>query len=122
MESMEVLDTVAENTRRVMEDIRQAAERSGRNPNAIKLLAASKMQDVEKIRAAAKAGIRLFGENYVQEVKAKQEALEESVEWHMIGHLQRNKALRFSRKPSSPMLPVARRMPRPMVCEKCAAA
>ena len=92
MESMEVMDTIAENTRRVMETIRQAAERSGRNPNEIKLLAASKMQDVEKIRAAAKAGVRLFGENYVQEVKAKQEALEESVEWHMIGHLQRNKA------------------------------
>ena len=49
-------------------------------------------EPVEKIRAAAKAGIRLFGENYVQEVKAKQEALEESVEWHMIGHLQRNKS------------------------------
>ncbi len=92
LDSMEGMETVAENTRKVMEAICQAAERSGRNPNEIKLLAASKMQDIEKVRAAAKAGVRLFGENYVQEVKAKKEALEEPVEWHMIGHLQRNKA------------------------------
>jgi len=89
---MEVMDTIAANTRKVMETIRQAAERSGRDPKEIKLLAASKLQDIEKIRAAVKAGIRLFGENYVQEVKAKKEAVEETIDWHMIGHLQRNKA------------------------------
>lgn len=89
---MAVMDAIAENTQRVMETIRQAAERSGRDPNEIRLLAASKTQNIEKVRAAAEAGIRLFGENYVQEVKEKIDALEESLEWHMIGHLQRNKA------------------------------
>ena len=86
------MDTIAENTKKVLETIRQAAERSGRDPNEIRLLAASKTQTIEKVRAAAEAGIRLFGENYVQEVKEKKVALEESIEWHMIGHLQRNKA------------------------------
>ncbi len=89
---MAVVDTIAENIRRVMATIHRAAERSGREPNEIRLLAASKTQDVEKVRAAAEAGIRLFGENYVQEVKEKKDALGESVEWHMIGHLQRNKS------------------------------
>ncbi len=89
---MAVVDTIAENIRRVMATIHRAAERSGREPNKIRLLAASKTQDVEKVRAAAEAGIRLFGENYVQEVKEKKDALGESVEWHMIGHLQRNKS------------------------------
>ncbi|NIO11047.1 MAG: YggS family pyridoxal phosphate-dependent enzyme [Deltaproteobacteria bacterium] len=86
------METVVENTRNVMEAIRQAAERCGRDPKEVKLLAASKTQSVENVQAAVEAGIRLFGENYVQEVKAKKEAVDESVEWHMIGHLQRNKA------------------------------
>ena len=82
---------IAANYQRVMETIRGAAERCGRDPTEIKLLAASKSQGVAEIRAALRAGIRLFGENYVQEAKIKKEAIEESVEWHMIGHLQRNK-------------------------------
>ncbi|MFQ5849250.1 MAG: YggS family pyridoxal phosphate-dependent enzyme [Candidatus Binatia bacterium] len=82
---------IAANYERVREAIREAAGRSGRDPSEIKLLAASKSQGLAKIRAALKAGIRLFGENYVQEAKVKKEAVGESVEWHMIGHLQRNK-------------------------------
>jgi pyridoxal phosphate enzyme (YggS family) len=82
---------VAANCREVLERIGEAASRSGRTPKEIKLLAASKSQTVDKIRAAAGAGIRLFGENYVQEAEAKRSALDGSVEWHMIGHLQRNK-------------------------------
>jgi pyridoxal phosphate enzyme (YggS family) len=92
---------VAANCRVVFDRIGEAAARSGRNPKEIKLLAASKSQTVDKIRAAAGAGIRLFGENYVQEAEAKRSALGGplqqtsalggSVEWHMIGHLQRNK-------------------------------
>lgn len=82
---------IAANYQRVMETIRQAAERCGRDPKRIHLLAASKSQGVAEARAAVKAGIRLFGENYVQEAKIKKEAIEEPVEWHMIGHLQRNK-------------------------------
>lgn len=82
---------VAANYRRVLERINEAAARCGRNPSEVKLLAASKSQSVAQIRAAVAAGIRLYGENYVQEAKAKREAIKESVEWHMIGHLQRNK-------------------------------
>lgn len=92
---------VAANCRIVLERIGEAASRCGRNPAEIRLLAASKSQPLDKIRAALAAGIRLFGENYVQEAEAKKSAvrgaLEETaaggpVEWHMIGHLQRNKA------------------------------
>lgn len=82
---------IGANTRRVLERIAEAAARCGRDPGEIKLLAATKSQSAEKIRAAIDAGIRLFGENYVQEAKAKRSRIADPVEWHMIGHLQRNK-------------------------------
>jgi len=82
---------IAANYQGVMENIRAAATRCGKEPHEIKLLAAFKSQDIAEMRAAARAGIRLFGENYVQEAKIKRGAIEEPVEWHMIGHLQRNK-------------------------------
>ncbi len=82
---------IAANCRKVLERINEAAVRCGRNPADVKLLAATKFQGISQIRTAIKAGIRLFGENYVQEAKVKSEAIHEPVEWHMIGHLQRNK-------------------------------
>jgi hypothetical protein len=82
---------VAANYRKVLERIGEAAAKCGRDPAEIRILAASKSQDVSRIRAAIEAGIRLFGENYVQEAREKREVIEEPVEWHMIGHLQRNK-------------------------------
>ncbi len=82
---------VAANCRKVLERISEAAARCGRNPADVKLLAATKSQGVSRIRTAIEAGICLFGENYVQEARAKREAIQEPVEWHMIGHLQRNK-------------------------------
>ena len=82
---------VAANCRKVLERINEAAGKCGRDPHGIKLLAASKSQSATQIRAAIEAGIRIFGENYVQEAKAKREAIQDPVEWHMIGHLQRNK-------------------------------
>jgi hypothetical protein len=82
---------VAANCREVLKRMGEAATRCGRNPKEIRLLAASKSQSIDKIRAAIEAGIRLFGENYVQELEAKKSAVGEAVEWHMIGHLQRNK-------------------------------
>ncbi len=82
---------IAANCRKVLERISEAAAKSGRDPNRVKLLAASKSQSASQIRAAMEAGIRLFGENYVQEAKAKREEIRDPVEWHMIGHLQRNK-------------------------------
>ncbi|MFQ5681950.1 MAG: YggS family pyridoxal phosphate-dependent enzyme [Candidatus Binatia bacterium] len=82
---------ISANYRTVVENIRAAAKRSGRDPTKVKVLAASKSQGISEVRAAVEAGIRLFGENYVQEAVAKKEALDQALEWHMIGHLQRNK-------------------------------
>jgi PLP dependent protein len=82
---------IAANCRMILDRVGAAAVRSGREPGAVKLLAASKSQSIEKVRAAMAAGIRLFGENYVQEAQAKKAAAGSSAEWHMIGHLQRNK-------------------------------
>lgn len=82
---------IAANYRMILQRIGAAAARSGREAGAVKLLAASKSQSVEKIQAAIATGIRLFGENYVQEAAAKKATVGTPVEWHMIGHLQRNK-------------------------------
>jgi pyridoxal phosphate enzyme (YggS family) len=83
---------VAANHRKVVERINQAAARTGRDAASIRLLAAAKSQDVELIRAAVAAGVSLIGENYVQEAMAMKARIPEPAEWHMIGHLQRNKA------------------------------
>ena len=73
--------------------IEAAALRSGRDPGDVRLVAVTKTVGVEGIRKAIDAGVTAFGENYVQEAKEKIEALEGGdVEWHFIGHLQRNKA------------------------------
>jgi len=83
---------IAANYHKVIENIRAVVRRCGReDSNRIRLLAASKTQGIAEIRAAADAGIRLFGENYVQEAKSKTGAIDQPMEWHMIGHLQRNK-------------------------------
>ncbi|HYG17712.1 MAG TPA: YggS family pyridoxal phosphate-dependent enzyme [Ohtaekwangia sp.] len=60
-------------------------------PPAVKLIAVSKTQPVEKIQDAYDAGQRVFGENKVQELTPKYEQLPKDIEWHMIGHLQSNK-------------------------------
>ncbi len=85
--------SVAENLRRIQERIRQACERAGRDPQEVKLLGASKGQPPEKIREAAQAGLRLVGENYVQEAERKKAQLADlPLTWHLIGYLQKNKA------------------------------
>ncbi|HZD41881.1 MAG TPA: YggS family pyridoxal phosphate-dependent enzyme, partial [Terriglobales bacterium] len=82
---------VAANYQRILDCISDAAIRSGRKPEQVKLLAAVKSQGLELIQAAVEAGVRLIGENYVQEARFRKEAIAEPLEWHMIGHLQRNK-------------------------------
>ena len=82
---------VAANYRKVIDRITEAALKAGRNPQEIKLLAAGKSQSVETVQAAITAGVRLIGENYLQEAESKRQVILEAVEWHMIGHLQRNK-------------------------------
>ncbi|MDE0032979.1 MAG: YggS family pyridoxal phosphate-dependent enzyme [Deltaproteobacteria bacterium] len=83
---------IAGNCRRVMDAIADAAERSGRDPRRVRLLAATKTQPAEAVRAAVEAGVSLLGENYVQEAQAKKDLVGGNAEWHLIGHLQRNKA------------------------------
>lgn len=74
--------------------LRAAAEAAGRSPSSITLVAVSKLQPPEAVREAYAAGQRDFGENYVQELGQKAEALADlaDLRWHLIGHLQRNKA------------------------------
>ena len=76
----------------LLQRIETATRDAGRSDH-VRLLAVSKTRNADAIRALAEAGQRAFGENYVQEALAKQEALRElSLEWHLIGHLQSNKA------------------------------
>ena len=86
--------SIAENIARVRERIRIAAERAGRDPDGITLMAVSKTFPASSIREAYAAGLRVFGENRVQEFAGKVEDLRdlEQARWHMIGHLQSNKA------------------------------
>jgi pyridoxal phosphate enzyme (YggS family) len=83
---------VAGNYRTVVSRIKEASARVGRDARGVKLLAAAKSQSVDAVRAAISAGVTLIGENYVQEAQAKKDQIPSPVEWHMIGHLQRNKA------------------------------
>lgn len=82
---------VTENLQVVEEKIRDACRRTGRDRKEVTLIAVSKTKPVEMIREAMGAGIITFGENKVQELLAKQDEIEDKLDWHMIGHLQRNK-------------------------------
>lgn len=82
---------VTENLKIVEEKIRQACERSMRERSEVTLIAVSKTKPVSMIREAMDSGIVTFGENKVQELLEKQSVLKEPLDWHMIGHLQRNK-------------------------------
>ena len=88
------LMSVAVNIALVRERISSAARRAGRDPDGISLMAASKTFPSHLIREAYDCGIRLFGESRVQEFAQKSQALRdlEGAQWHMIGHLQTNKA------------------------------
>lgn len=85
------MKAIRENVSRVREAMEEAARRAGRRPEEIRLVAACKTVDVDRIQAAVEAGITILGENYVQEAMKKSEGLEKSVSWHFIGHLQKNK-------------------------------
>jgi pyridoxal phosphate enzyme (YggS family) len=85
------LGNVAENLEAVRERIRVAAARAGADEKDITLVAVSKGRSLEAVREAALAGQNVFGENRAQEFKDKTERLELDLEWHFIGHLQRNK-------------------------------
>jgi hypothetical protein len=86
--------SIAENIAQVRERIAAAAARVRRRPEDITLMAVTKTVDPERIRQAYEAGLRVFGENRVQEFEKKAAALADlkNAEWRLIGHLQSNKA------------------------------
>ncbi len=82
---------IEENVRSVLGRMRVASVEVGRNPDDTKLLVAVKNRRPELIEEALSAGVKLVGENRVQEMLAKMESVDGDVEWNFIGHLQRNK-------------------------------
>ena len=85
--AMSIPEALAEINRR----IQSAAERAGRDPASVRLVAVSKTRPTSDIAEAHKAGQTIFGENYVQELITKLDVLNDTVRWHFIGHLQSNK-------------------------------
>ena len=81
---------VQEQLNEVRQKIVQACERAGRNPSEVKLIAVSKTKPVSMIEEAIACGQTVFGENKVQELCDKIPQLPANLEWHLIGHLQRN--------------------------------
>jgi len=79
---MNAIDQIRENAKRLLKEI----------PASVTLLAAAKTRSLGEVTAAWQAGMRCFGHNYVQEAQAMLPQLSFRAEWHMIGHLQRNKA------------------------------
>ncbi|NJL92596.1 MAG: YggS family pyridoxal phosphate-dependent enzyme [Anaerolineae bacterium] len=85
--------SIAENVARVRQQLRQAAESSGRSSDAVRLVAVSKQHSLAAIQAAAEAGVTDFGENRLEEATSKLAAPQAAaLRWHMIGHVQSRKA------------------------------
>ncbi|PIN22376.1 Proline synthetase co-transcribed protein [Handroanthus impetiginosus] len=91
MAAASATDGVAAALRSVLQRAKQAAERSGRRPDQIRVVAVSKTKPVPILSQAYDAGHRCFGENYVQELVEKAPQLPEDIGWHFIGNLQSNK-------------------------------
>lgn len=83
---------------KVLDQIEQAAKSAGRDPTSVKLVTVTKGHSTEDVMAAYEAGIRRFGENYLEEASDKIKALGQAsdLEWHMIGHVQSRKAKQVS--------------------------
>ncbi|HXY61630.1 MAG TPA: YggS family pyridoxal phosphate-dependent enzyme [Nitrospirota bacterium] len=84
--------SVMDNLKLIMGKIAAAAQRAGRDPSSVKLIVVTKTVNVERIREAIAAGAMILGENRVQEAREKIEQLGPIASWHLIGHLQTNKA------------------------------
>src|SRR5215475_7511999 len=82
---------LAANLNAIQQRMNQACSRSNRDPNSVHLLAVTKGQPPETVTEAARLGLTLFGENKVQEAKAKIPLCPSRLRWHMLGHLQTNK-------------------------------
>ena len=88
---MNSISTIKENLSNVNANIEIACSAAGRSRDEVTLIAVSKTKPVEMLMEAYEAGVRDFGENYIQELVDKIPQLPSDVRWHMIGHLQRNK-------------------------------
>ncbi len=84
--------SIAGNLEEIRRRIEAAARRAGRNPASVTLVGVSKTMPRERVREAIDAGLRDLGENRVQEAREKIPALPDGVRWHLVGHLQANKA------------------------------
>jgi PLP dependent protein len=85
-------DEIAANLEKVGATIAEAEQKSGRAAGSVELVAVTKTHSAEVVQLAVDAGQLLFGENRVQEAKAKIPELPSKLRWHLIGHLQSNKA------------------------------
>lgn len=85
------MSEIKENLRQVQNRIETAAKRADRSSDEIKLVAVTKMRDIAEIQEIVEAGIVDLGENRVQELRDKYDTIKQEINWHMIGHLQRNK-------------------------------
>lgn len=80
-----------DNLAQVEHNMEEACRRAGRDRSEVTLIAVSKTKPVETLQEAYDLGVRVFGENKVQEMADKYEVLPKDIQWHLIGHLQRNK-------------------------------
>ena len=85
------MQTIKNNLKIINEKIRKAASRANRNSEEIKLVAVTKTATTEQIKEVISAGVKIIGENKVQEAKEKYQILSADIEWHLVGHLQTNK-------------------------------
>jgi len=86
------METIKNNLEIINKKIKKAALKVNRNPEEIKLVAVTKTATTEQIEEAINAGVKIIGENRVQDAKKKYHIFTADVEWHLIGHLQTNKA------------------------------
>ena len=89
------MNTIADNVQKIRQQIADAAERSGRNASDIELLVVSKTWPAETVKEVIDCGESQLGESRLQEAEEKLPKLPNSVEWHFIGHIQKNKVKRI---------------------------
>lgn len=95
------------NLKKVQENIKEAAAKAGRDYKEVKLLAVSKKHSFEEVKILNQAGIKFFGESRVQELEEKNEKLTSKnveIDWHFVGHLQRNKVKYLMRMENCKMI------------------
>jgi len=85
------METIKNNLEIINKKIKKAALKANRNPEEIKLVAVTKTATMGQIEEAINAGVKIIGENRVQDAKEKYQILTAGIEWHLIGHLQTNK-------------------------------